>query len=213
MNHRVLLGAVLVVTLAACEREPQEGTRLGAPDSPAVTQTPGATTAPGAAAGLGTGQEIQVQMINSQGQNIGTARLAEEGQGVRVAVQISNLQPGPKGLHFHETGQCDTPGFQSAGGHFAPMGRQHGFENPQGPHAGDLPNISVGQDGRADTTVVAQNVSLREGQQNSLLKTGGTALMIHANADDYRTDPSGNSGDRIACGVVGQTTAATGTTR
>ncbi|HEV2132400.1 MAG TPA: superoxide dismutase family protein [Longimicrobiaceae bacterium] len=213
MNHRVLLGALLVVALTGCEREPQEGTRLGAPDSPAVTQTPGTTAQPGATTGLGTGQEIQVQMINSQGQNIGTARLAEEGQGVRIAIQVSNLPPGPHGFHIHQTGQCEPPGFQSAGGHFAPMGRQHGFENPQGPHAGDLPNLTVGQNGRADTTVVAQNVTLREGQQNSLLQAGGTALMIHATADDYRTDPSGNSGDRIACGVIGGQGQQTGATR
>lgn len=197
-----LLGAVALLTLVGCEREPEPGTRGGAPDAPAVA--PGAPGAEGTASGAGIAQDVEVQMMNAQGQQIGTARLSEDGQGVRIAIQVSDLPPGPKGLHFHETGQCDPPGFQSAGGHFAPMGRQHGFENPQGPHAGDLPNLPVRQDGRADTTVVANEVTLRAGEQNSLLRNGGTALMIHASADDYRTDPSGNSGDRIACGVIRQ---------
>jgi superoxide dismutase, Cu-Zn family len=197
MTIRAVVGMAAVLALLGCEREPEPGTRAGEPETPALTQAPGDTLA-----GNRITEDVQVEMVNAQGEAIGTARLSQEAEGVRVAIQVSNLTPGPKGLHFHERGQCDTPAFESAGGHFAPMGRQHGFENPQGPHAGDLPNLPVRDDGRADTTFVAMDVSLRSGETNSLLRDGGTALLIHAQADDYRTDPSGNSGDRIACGVV-----------
>jgi Cu-Zn family superoxide dismutase len=108
-------------------------------------------------------------------------------------------------MHLHQVGRCDqggTPTFASAGGHYNPAGRQHGTQNPEGPHAGDLPNVTVGADGRLtlpDSGVVAvMNETARAG----LLDPDGTALVIHAQADDYRTDPSGNSGARIACGVL-----------
>ncbi len=198
MNHRLLLGLTLTVTLVGCEREPQPGMRAGDPESPATA--PPAAPAPDA--GLATGETVQVQMINREGQTIGEAQLAETGDGVRIAIQVSNLPPGSKGFHVHEVGACDPPSFQSAGAHFAPMGREHGFENPAGPHAGDLRNLPVREDGRADTTVVARELTLRPGQANSLVHEGGTSLLIHENPDDYSTDPSGNSGDRIACGVI-----------
>ncbi len=200
MNWKALAGLLVVFPLVGCEREPQEGTRLGAPDSPAVTQTP--APAPGTPAGVGAGESARAEIINTQGERIGEARITESGEGVQIAIQVSNLPPGPKGFHIHQTGRCDPPSFESADGHFAPQGRQHGFEDPRGPHAGDLPNLTVQQDGRADTTVVAREVTLREGVENSLLKPDGTALVIHQNPDDYRTDPSGNSGPRIACGVI-----------
>jgi superoxide dismutase, Cu-Zn family len=196
-----IIACCLVVAslpLVACNDGRQADTRAIATDTPGIGTAP--ATAP--ATGLGAAQTVEVELQNRDGQVIGTAQISEEGEGVRIAIQASNLPPGPKGFHFHETGQCDPPGFQTAGGHFAPMDRQHGLENPQGPHAGDMPNLTVGPDGRADTTIVNPRVTLREGQPNSLIDQDGTALIIHAERDDQVTDPTGNSGDRIACGVV-----------
>lgn len=142
-----------------------------------------------------------VRFVDSQGQPVGTAVLTEAEDGVRVNVHVRGLPPGVHGLHVHENGACDPPGFTTAGAHYDPAGRQHGTENPQGPHAGDLPNLTVGADGAGTLETVAKGLSLKSGT-SALLKRGGTALVIHAAADDHRTDPSGNSGARIACGVV-----------
>lgn len=141
-----------------------------------------------------------VRFIDAQGRPVGIAVLTEAERGVRVNVNVRGLPPGTHGIHIHENGVCDPPGFTTAGGHYDPTGRQHGLENPQGPHAGDLPNLTVGADGEGAMEVVAPVVTLRG--TNPLLKQGGTALVIHATADDQRTDPSGNSGARIACGVI-----------
>jgi superoxide dismutase, Cu-Zn family len=198
--------AVLVVglLLGACEREQ---------DAPPMTET-GAPGAPGAdaappAGGAGTdgvtptapGNGVAVELMDRNGQRVGGARLEEDAQGVRVSLRVQGLS-GTHGVHFHQNGQCDGPDFQSAGPHFAPRGRQHGFENPQGPHAGDLPNVTANAQGVVDTTFVATNVRLTADAPEGLLRDGGTSIIVHANADDYRTDPSGNSGDRIACGVI-----------
>jgi superoxide dismutase, Cu-Zn family len=209
MQTRALVRLMLLATVAlhGCGTEETRTVEFPATDTPATT--PPVAPAPGV--GTTAGEAMTIELIDRQGQRIGTAQLTETGQGVQIAIQASNLPPGPKGFHFHETGRCDPPAFQSAGDHFAPMGRQHGLENPQGPHAGDLPNLPVRPDGAADTTLVNPRVTLREGEPNSLLRNGGTALVIHAEQDDQRTDPSGNSGDRIACGVIARTAA--GTTR
>lgn len=142
-----------------------------------------------------------VRFVDAQGQPVGSAVLTEAEDGVRVNVNVRGLPPGVHGLHVHENGVCDPPGFTTAGAHYDPAGRQHGTENPQGPHAGDLPNLTVGADGAGELETVARGLSLKSGT-SPLLKRGGTALVIHAAADDYRTDPSGNSGARIACGVI-----------
>jgi superoxide dismutase, Cu-Zn family len=142
-----------------------------------------------------------VELRNAAGDRVGTARLTQEENGVRVEVEVSGLTPGRRGLHFHERGICEPPGFQSAGGHFRPHGRQHGMENPAGPHAGDLPNLVVGADGTGRLNVLNPYVTLRPGA-STLLDADGTALVLHSGADDYRTDPAGDSGDRVACGVV-----------
>jgi superoxide dismutase, Cu-Zn family len=145
--------------------------------------------------------KAKADIKDAKGKTIGTARLTEVKGGVQVALKVTGLTPGKHGLHFHETGTCNPPDFKSAGGHFNPFHTHHGMNNPHGKHAGDLPNLEVKQDGSAEVTVVAQGTTLRKGQA-SLLKDGGTALVIHAGPDDNMTDPAGNAGDRIACGVV-----------
>jgi superoxide dismutase, Cu-Zn family len=197
------LAALLVagVLMSACERDADtQAAANGTADGQPAAQ-PGATAADGSVAPRAPEGGVVVELIDREGNRVGGARLEQEGEGVRVSVRVTGLS-GTHGLHFHETAQCDPPAFTSAGGHFAPGGRQHGFENPQGPHAGDLPNIRANEQGVADTTFVTNTVRLDATSQNGLLRGNGTALVVHAQADDYRTDPSGSSGDRIACGIV-----------
>jgi Cu-Zn family superoxide dismutase len=140
-------------------------------------------------------------IFNSKGEKIGTATLHEIQDGVRIDLDATHLPPGIHALHVHAVGKCDGPDFKSAGPHFNPEGKKHGVQNPEGPHAGDLPNVEVRADGRARTSVVATRVSLGDGA-NSLFQSNGTALVIHEKADDNLTDPAGNAGSRIACGAV-----------
>ncbi len=142
-----------------------------------------------------------VRLLNAQGQTVGSAVFSSAPNWVRINVNVVGLAPGVHGIHIHETGRCDAPDFTSAGGHLNPTGREHGLENPQGPHLGDLPNLTVGADGRGDAEFVNPRITLTPGT-NSIFRPGGTALVIHATADDQRTSPSGNSGARIACGVI-----------
>jgi Cu-Zn family superoxide dismutase len=143
-----------------------------------------------------------ITLRDASGRTVGTALLTPATEGVQVVLSASGLPAGVHGVHIHQTGLCDAPDFTSAGGHFNPASRQHGTENPNGPHAGDLPNLTVDANGRGTLNAVAMGVTLDGGAANSVRKTGGTSLMVHATADDYRTDPSGNSGARIACGVI-----------
>jgi superoxide dismutase, Cu-Zn family len=140
-------------------------------------------------------------LINGQGQKIGTATFAQTSAGVQINVNVSQLPPGTHGIHVHNVGKCEPPNFASAEGHFNPDMKKHGKDNPQGPHAGDLANLEVGADGTAKGTFVQSTVTLGDGP-NSLFHEGGTALVIHEKADDYKTDPAGNSGARVACGVI-----------
>ncbi|HWL12343.1 MAG TPA: superoxide dismutase family protein, partial [Ureibacillus sp.] len=109
------------------------------------------------------------------------------------------------GIHIHEVGKCEKPTFETAGAHFNPLEKQHGIENPQGPHLGDLPNIAPEEDGTVQVEFVAKNLTLEPGMENSLLDKDGSAIVIHEDPDDYKTDPAGNSGTRIACGVITST--------
>jgi len=145
---------------------------------------------------------VHADIVNAQGQKIGTATLHPSASGVRIDVEVSQLPPGTHGIHIHTVGKCEGPAFASAGGHFNPASKKHGKDNPEGPHAGDLLNIEAGGAyGTAKASFTDPNVTLGDGP-NSLFHEGGTAIVIHEKADDYKTDPSGNSGARIACGVV-----------
>ena len=140
-------------------------------------------------------------IVNATGAKIGTATLVPSAGGVRIDLSVSQLPPGTHGIHIHTAGKCEGPDFKTAGGHFNPADKKHGRDNPAGPHNGDLPNIEVGPDGKATTSLLDTNVTLSDGP-NSLFHDGGTSIVIHAMQDDYKTDPAGNSGARIACGVI-----------
>ena len=138
-----------------------------------------------------------VQLINATGRSIGTVRAWQTAGGVSFHINASGLPHGLHGIHLHSVGRCDPPDFASAGPHWNPAGKLHGFNNPAGPHAGDLPNVEVAANG-----VVSATVTLPGATMPGLLDSDGAALVIHAAADDYMTDPSGNSGARIACAVI-----------
>ena len=153
------------------------------------------------ACGESVAQTAKATLVNAQGQKVGEATLTETAQGVKIDLRVENLPPGVHAFHIHEKGACAGPDFVSAGGHFNPYGKHHGMKNPQGPHAGDLPNLTVGPDGRGSATAVNTLVTLKEGK-NSLFQPGGTSLVIHEKADDDVSDPAGNAGARIACGAI-----------
>lgn len=153
------------------------------------------------AAGAGAQGMAHIDVKDATGKSVGMAMIsAAQGGGVSIAIDFKGLPPGEHALHFHMTAKCEAP-FTSAGGHFNPGAKKHGMQNPEGPHAGDMANFTVAANGTAKATIVNKNVTMADGA-NSIYAGGGTALMIHAGADDMKTDPSGNAGDRIACGLV-----------
>jgi Cu-Zn family superoxide dismutase len=137
-------------------------------------------------------------LINSAGQAIGTVVASQATEGVAFRIHATGLPPGVHGIHVHPIGRCDPPDFSTAGTHWNPTNKQHGLNNPNGPHAGDMPNVTVDANGAIDATVVLPHANMAQ-----LLDADGSSVMIHANADDYVSQPAGNSGAKIACAVIG----------
>jgi Cu-Zn family superoxide dismutase len=142
---------------------------------------------------LGTGRGPLIALVNESGASVGAVQVEQRPTGTYLRVALEGLSPGDHGLHLHSVGRCDGPGFQSAGPHWNPAGKQHGHLNPLGAHQGDLPNVTGSANGRGTINFLVSG---------ELQEEDGTSLVIHANPDDYRTDPSGNSGARIACAVL-----------
>lgn len=143
---------------------------------------------------------LQAEMVRSDGRAIGTVELVATGDALSLAVDVSDISPGSHGLHLHAIGRCDAPDFTTAGGHLDPGGRQHGLRNLNGSHLGDLPDLVATADGKSSPVI-----RLSGGRAETLaaiFDADGSALMIHAAPDDGVTDPSGNAGPRIACGVL-----------
>ena len=137
-------------------------------------------------------------LLDQSGTNLGTLQVMDADGGVHVSGELTGVPNGEHGFHIHETGTCDAAAkFESAGAHFEPGDNKHGTENPEGPHAGDLMNVTADDDGKVAVDLHNPNVTLAQ-----LIDTDGAALVLHADPDDYKTDPSGNSGDRFACGVI-----------
>lgn len=147
-------------------------------------------------------KKIEAILKDKEDEAMGEVTLQEEDNGVQLNVEVSHLQPGSYGIHIHEAGLCEAPSFESADGHYNPDDRKHGFYQQEGPHKGDMENLEVDEDGESEQMYVNEFVTLKKGEPNSLITEEGTSIVIHEKQDDYMTQPSGDSGDRIYCGVI-----------
>jgi len=175
MHSRSMLAAVLAVAIAGCKPQVQTGSPM--PSGHAT-------------------------LHNAQGAVVGTLNLAPSATGIHFTGTLNGLPAGTHGIHLHAVGRCDAADFATAGGHYNPASMHHGLENPSGPHAGDFPNIVVGSTGSVSVDLTNPRVTLDPNPWSGLFDTDGTAVVVHAGADDQKSDPSGNSGARIACGVI-----------
>lgn len=145
-----------------------------------------------------------VELKNAEGNLVATADLSKADGGVHVEMDVDGLPEGTHAFHVHEKGVCEPPDFESAGGHYNPTDMKHGKLNPEGPHAGDFDNIEVDENGKAHVAFTTEQISLGKDKENTLYTGEGTSLVIHADADDYKSQPAGDAGDRIACGVISE---------
>ena len=153
------------------------------------------------ATGMANANGITIDIKDGKGKDVGTVKIKSIAVGVELKLNLRGLLPGEHAIHFHQTAKCEAPDFKSAGPHFNPDGKKHGLDNPQGAHAGDMLNFRVDDKGKATATIVNKGVNLGT-DTHSLYSRGGTSLVIHAKPDDMKTDPAGNAGDRVACGLV-----------
>lgn len=187
LKHTMAIAAI--AALASCTSADNR-----AADTLATDSATAAATAPVTAT-------ASAEVRDAAGVVLGTLIVSDAGGGVSLSGMLHGVTPGEHAIHIHTVGSCEAPDFASAGGHWNPTNRQHGTDNPDGPHAGDLSNITVGSDSMATLEQVTPGGMLQG--ESGLLDADGASVVIHETADDYRTDPSGNSGDRIACGVLG----------
>jgi Cu-Zn family superoxide dismutase len=146
-------------------------------------------------------QTAKAQLKDAKGADVGTVTLTQTPHGVLLSLALKGLPPGDHAFHVHAVGKCEPP-FTSAGGHFNPGNKKHGIEAAEGYHAGDMPNLDVPSSGAINAEVLNTSITLEKGKPNSVFHDGGTAIVIHAGKDDYKSDPAGNAGGRIACGVI-----------
>jgi superoxide dismutase, Cu-Zn family len=183
---------LMVCGVAAC------AITMGAGQMRAQDAAPAAPAAP-----TTTPKELKVPLKNATGGDSGYVTFKTVKKGVKVTVHLENMTFGPHGVHVHEHAVCEGPDFKTAGGHFNPDGKHHGYMNMDGHHNGDMPsNVNVGEDHKGETSFVLTSISLDRSAPNSLVLNGGTSVVVHEHADDEKTDPSGNSGNRVACGVI-----------
>jgi Cu-Zn family superoxide dismutase len=201
--RKTFAGFACSLVLAACggegAGEQSATTTETAAGTAATAATPGTSAAPGTTAAPGGADAVTARMQDANGREIGTVTLADGAQGIVVSGSLRGVPPGTHAIHIHTIGRCEPP-FESAGDHWNPTNRQHGTENPQGPHLGDMPNVLSAADSSVAVQVGTSGGTLRS--TNALLDGDGAAVVLHAGEDDYRTDPSGEAGARIACGVV-----------
>jgi Cu-Zn family superoxide dismutase len=146
-------------------------------------------------------QTASAPLKNGEGKAVGSVNLTQTSQGVLINASVKGLPPGEHAFHVHAVGKCEPP-FNSAGGHFNPGGKKHGLMSPEGPHAGDMPNLHIPQSGDLTVEVLNTAITLEKGKPNSVFDADGSAVIIHAGSDDYKSDPTGEAGGRIACGVI-----------
>lgn len=177
------------ILAAACAGGPDSGKSSATQDPSSFLAAP-------------SNQRAQAGLLDKDGKGVGTAALSEDRVGLRIELRVVGLPEGLHGVHVHAVGKCEGPEFTTAGGHFNPASKVHGALSTNGPHAGDLGNLEVKKDGSGFLSVLSPHLSLAPGASTNVAGSGGLAIVVHAQADDEKTDPTGNSGGRIACGII-----------